>query len=225
MGIRADPPETRVTIWFPLRLWWCVGGSGESRHILQAVPAEHFNSSGSLWPLVKGAGRGRGVAFVRTRLACWLFKLPPGGMTWNRTILSGFRGYSPTDCRLFPSGLGRSLAPLHRRSQAGGGQVWVGQDKSINISWMKAPPAVSGSHTTAVAQPGRLPWLSHYKGITSTSCPHIRPGLSLDPTFMIHRAALFIAALPLDIKPGSHLGDDFYSRVFTSRSFFKLLSI
>lgn len=146
-------------------------------------------------------------------------------MTWNRTILSGFRGYSPTDCRLFPSGLEQSLAPLHQRSQAGGGRVWVGQDKSINISSMKAPPAVSGSDTTAAAQPGRLPWLSHYKGITSTSCPHIRPGLSLDPTFMIHRAALFITALPLNIKPGSHVGDDFYSRVFTSRSFFKLLSI
>lgn len=80
-GDQGTPPETRVTIWFPLRLWWCVEGSGEARHIVRAVPALgtlrvlRFSLASLQWEQ-GGWGLGEccsGLAFVPSRLAYWVF--------------------------------------------------------------------------------------------------------------------------------------------------------
>lgn len=86
VGVRGLPPRPGSQIWFPLRLWWCVEGSGEAHHIVRAVPADHLEpseSAGSLASLQRehgpggggggGGERSSGLAFVPSRLAYWVF--------------------------------------------------------------------------------------------------------------------------------------------------------
>lgn len=92
----------------PLRPWRCVDGSREAHILPRSLPLEDFepyctlllslfrsfsallqNKGGGGWEEEWAAFQKR--LLYRVDLHAGLFKLPPGGLTWNRTISSGFR--------------------------------------------------------------------------------------------------------------------------------------